>query len=212
MELRVNLTHFPVTALGPGRRLGVWTQGCGLACPGCMSRDTWNPREGRAVPVRELAGLWETAAAEGAQGLTVSGGEPLDQPEAVTSLLAEARARGCADILVYTGYELEEAWRRAPDALRAADAVISGRYDVTAPTRLIWRGSANQVLTPLTEQGRNRYGPFIGFEPEQAPLQAGVDDGVLWLIGVPRSGDLARTESALRDLGIKLGGPSWRPR
>jgi anaerobic ribonucleoside-triphosphate reductase activating protein len=29
-----------VTTLAPGPRLVVWTQGCPLACRGCMSRDT----------------------------------------------------------------------------------------------------------------------------------------------------------------------------
>ncbi|MEU1950135.1 4Fe-4S cluster-binding domain-containing protein, partial [Streptomyces sp. NPDC020125] len=92
--LRTNQTHFPVETLGPGRRLGIWTQGCGLACAGCMSRHTWDPLGGASRTVPSLVGLWREALARGADGLTVSGGEPLDQPAALEALLAGAvRAR-----------------------------------------------------------------------------------------------------------------------
>ncbi len=72
--------HYPVTTLGPGRRLAVWFQGCSIRCPGCVSMDTWAPgrrRDGRAVlePGRPPS--------RNADGLTVTGGEPFDQPEAL---------------------------------------------------------------------------------------------------------------------------------
>ena len=44
MALVVNRVHFPVTALGPGRRLGVWVQGCSIGCAGCLAHDTWARR------------------------------------------------------------------------------------------------------------------------------------------------------------------------
>ncbi len=209
-ELRIARFHFPVTALGPGRRFGVWVQGCGLACPGCMSRDTWDRLGGRAVRVARLAALWRRAVAEGADGLTISGGEPLDQADAVTALLRRVRTDSTRDVLVYTGYDMSQARTRGDGVLALADAVITGRYEITQPTRLIWRGSANQRLTPLTELGRKRYGPYAGHEPGEPPLQIGFDSAGLWLIGVPRTGDLRRVEHRLRDRGIELSGVSWR--
>ena len=111
----VSRVHYPVTALGPGRRLGVWFQGCPLGCPGCVARDTWDFDGGRAVTVAELTGLWADALADGAQGLTVSGGEPLAQAAQLAEFLAAAdRLRQAAapgpraDFLVYTGYEPDE--------------------------------------------------------------------------------------------------------
>jgi anaerobic ribonucleoside-triphosphate reductase activating protein len=38
-----------------------------------------------------------------------------------------------------------------------------------------------------------------------------VADGQVWMIGIPRRGDLQRLESALRDNGITLQEVSWRP-
>lgn len=41
MRMILSRLHFPVTTLGPGRRIGVWFQGCSIRCAGCISRDTW---------------------------------------------------------------------------------------------------------------------------------------------------------------------------
>ncbi|MFD5315327.1 4Fe-4S single cluster domain-containing protein [Streptomyces sp. NPDC127098] len=218
---RISGTHFPVTTLGPGRRLGIWFQGCPLACPGCMSRHTWDPAGGRAVGLPQLLDEWRAALAAGADGLTVSGGEPLAQPVALARLLAgaaelrrEAGAGGRrVDILVYTG--LTEA-ELAPEpglreALRHADALISGRYVAAEPTDLVWRGSANQRLRPLTELGRQRYGPHLARTAAGPRLQvAWPPAGGVLLYGVPGRGELSALERRLREAGIRLRGPSWR--
>jgi anaerobic ribonucleoside-triphosphate reductase activating protein len=208
--------HYPVTALGPGRRLGVWFQGCPLSCPGCMSRDTWDPAGGREVTVADVAAIWAAALADGADGLTVSGGEPLAQPAALGELLAaadEARtvAGRDADLLVYTGYDDDEITGDAAAALRRADAVITGRFDVAQPTGLIWRGSANQRLTARTPLGQRRYDAYRQHEAARVPMQVTADGGSLWFVGVPRRGDLPRLERALRRRGVSLDGVTWRP-
>ncbi|GAA1255717.1 4Fe-4S cluster-binding domain-containing protein [Sphaerisporangium rubeum] len=212
--LRVSRTYYPVTALGPGRRLGVWTQGCPLACRGCMSRHTWDPGDGERVPVTRLLSLWRRALAAGATGLTVSGGEPLTQPDALVELLSGARdaGDGAADILLYTGYEpaeFDEAMRAAADQ---ADALITGRYDVGRPTRLLWRGSANQRLIVNTGLGRARFGPYETAEVDRAPVQVvlGEQDDLLF-IGVPPPGALGRMERALAEQSVHLRDVSWRP-
>ncbi|MFJ4619058.1 4Fe-4S single cluster domain-containing protein [Streptomyces sp. NPDC088812] len=158
--------YFPVETLGPGRRLVLWFQGCALACPGCMSRHTWDPAGGRPVTVGELLRLWDAALARGAEGLTVSGGEPLAQPAALAALLRGAdrvrRRHGRpADLLVYTGHEPQEVPADVWSALTDADAVITGRFRVAEPTDLVWRGSANQRLVPRTALGARRYGPHL---------------------------------------------------
>lgn len=214
--LRVSRLHYPVTALGPGRRLGVWVQGCALACPGCLSRDTWDPAAGRPVPVAELLRAWRAAVADGADGLTVSGGEPLDQAEGVAELLAGARAvRAPAgrdiDILLYTGYELSELDDARLRVVDLADAVITGRYVAGAPTGLIWRGSANQRLLPRTPLGVGRYGRYLDHVPDRTPMQVSVDARNIWFVGVPRRGDMPRLERALARRGVHPGKPSWRP-
>src|SRR6185503_5851184 len=72
--MRLSRLHYPLTELGPGRRAGVWFQGCTIRCPGCMSVDTWPRRPERAVPVAEVLG-W-LAGLGPVDGVTISGGEP----------------------------------------------------------------------------------------------------------------------------------------
>lgn len=211
--LRTSRVLYPITALGPGRRLGIWLQGCTLACQGCMSRDTWDPVAGTAVGVGHLVRLWHEAVRAGADGVTISGGEPLQQAGPLAEFLAAVRTEG-RDVLLYTGYELEELDELDDEQRRVldhADAVITGRYLAGAPTGLIWRGSANQQLVPLTPLGEQRYRPFVDLAPAGAQVQVRVDDGVLWLVGVPPPGALGKVERRLRDNGIVFEEAAWRP-
>ena len=224
-ELLINRVHYPVTALGYGTRLGIWVQGCPLACRGCMARDTWTPDTGTGVPVPELAEVWRRAAMSGADGITISGGEPLAQPEALACLLAEADAVRAElgrqdaatgrpgrklDILVYTGYEPAEFTPEQRRAVAAADVLITGRFDITAPTGLIWRGSANQEMVLRTALGRERYADMVGHVPARTPMQASVTDDGIWLIGVPRSGGVRVLERGLLQRGVRLTSATWR--
>lgn len=220
--LRVNAVHFPVHTLGPGRRLLVWTQGCTLACPGCMSRHTWDPHGGTAYTVDELLERWDAALRAGADGLTVSGGEPLDQPGPLAALLAGAAARARraaadqdnrADLLLYTGYDVSDvtAQPARAAAARHADALITGRFQVAEPTPLVWRGSANQRLVPVTGLGRSRYAAHRD-RPATGPRLETVQEerGDVRLHGVPLRGELAAVERSLRRVGVRLDGASWR--
>ena len=225
-QLRLARMHYPVTALGPGPRLGIWTQGCPLACTGCMSRDTWDTHGGHPIAVPVLAALWRQALAAGAHGLTISGGEPLTQPQALAHLLTASTtlrdaANPTADILLYTGYEPAELATQltsnTPHATALAacltnvDALITGRFQAGAPTGAIWRGSANQQLLATTALGTSRYAAYLDHTPQHPPIQLGLDAAGLWLIGVPRAGQLAHLARALRRRGIALEGVSWRP-
>ncbi|WP_329951304.1 4Fe-4S single cluster domain-containing protein [Streptomyces sp. BE303] len=215
---RVSQVYRPVTSLGPGRRMGVWFQGCTLACPGCMSRHTWEPSGGRELTTERFAALWRAALADGIDGLTVSGGEPLEQAPALAALLGAAdeerrRAGRAADLLVYTGWEPEElaADPATASALAGADAVVTGRYRAGQPTGLVWRGSANQRLVIRTALGRERYTPHLDHRPERPELQVHVTEGEVRVIGVPRPGDLGRIERDLVRRGVTLRETSWRP-
>jgi anaerobic ribonucleoside-triphosphate reductase activating protein len=178
-----------------------------------MSRHTWDPAGGRAVEVSALEASWRAALDGGADGVTISGGEPLEQPDldALVIRLAAVRdrLRPDADILLYTGYSAGAAQRRRPAALAAVDAVITGRYLAGRPTALIWRGSANQQLIPLTERGSARYTPYLDHVPTQPPMQVGRDGAEVWLIGVPRPGDLTRLEAAAARAGIQPMQSTW---
>lgn len=214
MRLQLNKAHYPVTALGPGTRVGIWVQGCSIHCAGCISRDTWAPDAARAIEVEELM-RWIAGLGSPIDGVTISGGEPFDQPQALGTLLDALAAwrrtrRGAVDLLCFSGYPLRRLEREHGDLLGALDAVIAEPYRQREPTGLIWRGSANQRLVPLTELGHERYDRFLDHAPERPPFQVAVDDGV-WYIGVPRAGDMERLLAATAAAGVHQEAASWRP-
>ena len=74
MKISVNKAHFPVTVLGPGRRIGLWLQGCSIRCPNCVSRDTWEVDNARDVEIDDLV-LWcQDISDSRPDGITISGG------------------------------------------------------------------------------------------------------------------------------------------
>lgn len=213
--LRVSRMHYPVTALGPGRRFGVWLQGCPLACAGCMSHDTWDPNGGMAVGIGQVEEAWRDAVAAGADGMTISGGEPLAQAAALTTLLRRTSATrtsmsGEHDVLLYTGFELDELDEEQLGAASLADVVVTGRYRTGEPTGLVWRGSANQRMHLNTDLGRRRYTPYVDCAPDRPSLQLLPVHNGFWLIGIPRRDTLRNLERSLRADGLSLNTVTWR--
>ncbi len=137
-------------ANGPGARFVVWLQGCTLGCPGCFNPTTHDAAGGREVAISELA---TAMAASGAEGLSLSGGEPLQQPEGSRALLDAARALGMST-LAFSGYTLEEirALAGGPEVLARLDVLIDGRYRSGERLATGLRGSANQRIQLLTDR------------------------------------------------------------
>lgn len=127
-------------------------QGCTLGCAGCFNPTTHDAAGGREITVEEIAS--QLAATSGIEGLSLSGGEPLQQAEAAVALLDAARALGLST-LAFSGYTLDEirALPHGPDILARLDVLIDGRYVSTDRLASGLRGSANQRIQLLT----NRY-------------------------------------------------------
>jgi anaerobic ribonucleoside-triphosphate reductase activating protein len=213
--LLFNKAHYPVTTLGYGTRAGVWTQGCTIGCPGCLSRDTWAADPGRAVEVAAIC-EWLVSLPDPLDGVTISGGEPFQQPEALRELLVAVRSwrrrrHAPLDVLVYSGYPLASLRRRTErrDLLALCDAVVAGPYVERLNVGTRWRGSANQVVVPLTELGRERYGNVTG--DERPAVQVSVEPDRIYFIGIPGPGAMERLAADLAGAGVHLDGTSWRP-
>src|SRR5262249_5553706 len=189
--------------LGPGRRLGIWFQGCSIRCPGCISADTWATGKG-GLELTELFRRMEIWLAQ-AEGITISGGEPFDQADALGALLLGLRERTAADILVYSGYSLEALAPRLAVFEGLIDALITDPFLLDAPQTLPIRGSDNQRLHGLSELGRSR---FAGYDdPASGKVAFDVmfdDDGTVWLAGIPRRGDFVRLRAQLQGLGHQV--------
>ncbi len=190
--------HFPVTALGPGRRIGVWFQGCTIRCPGCISPDTWKEGPGQATVegVIQVIEPWLPSAS----GLTISGGEPFDQPDALEALLRAWRKVADGDVLIFTGqvFGRVERWLAQLEGL--VDAVVAGPYIANAPQTLALRGSDNQTLHCLTKRGQERFGTYErSAEAADRRLDIMLDaDGTAWFAGIPERDAFERLSEMLR--------------
>lgn len=191
-RLSLSRIHFPVTTLGPGRRIGIWLQGCSIRCPGCISADTW-PFQAEGADIADVLASIEAWLPK-AEGITVSGGEPFDQPQALLALLRALRARTAVDILVYSGYPLESLDPVLCHADGLIDALVSDPFDRARDQTLPLRGSDNQRLHRLTELGRQRFTAYDVARGDRSPaFDVMFDaDGAVWLAGIPRPGDLER--------------------
>lgn len=87
---------------GPGVRFVIFAQGCPLRCGCCHNPDTWDVSGGTTLSVQELVHramrYREYFRRDG--GITLSGGEPILQPQFATALFEEchkARINTCLD-------------------------------------------------------------------------------------------------------------------
>lgn len=156
----------PVHSLGPGERVCLWVKGCSKNCEGCISPEMQDPH-GRAIDDRALGDvITQIARRSGCRGLTVSGGDPLEQPQALLPFLERVRD-SFDDILVYTGYELSEimdgaAGEMGIECLRYIDVLIDGRYKKSLNTPdCVLRGSSNQKIHFINKEIKPFYDEYM---------------------------------------------------
>jgi len=192
VEIYVGQIAWPITVLGPGRRVGLWLTGCTLNCPGCMSPHFFMRQPTQRMTVAAVMKKLQPGL-RCCDGLTVSGGEPFQQPWALHSLLqAFHHEFPGKDVLVYSGYTIEEIWRDAEKrlALRGIDLLIDGRFEVKNTQEKIWRGSDNQRLLLLSERAQ-QYAHWREAKSRERVLQVAVTaEGELRILGIPARGTM----------------------
>ena len=136
---------------GPGLRAVLWTQGCTLGCDGCFNPETHPPNGGFEVSVDEMVSRI-LPLAKTLEGMTISGGEPLQQARSVTALICRVRRRTDLSIIVFTGYAWHEIRRnRMIDGLlKHVDVMVCGRFDQSVPVHDHLSSSANQTVHLLS--------------------------------------------------------------
>ncbi|MCP4538608.1 MAG: radical SAM protein [Chloroflexi bacterium] len=145
-------------ANGPGGRAVVWVQGCTLGCLGCFNPETHSLEGGEDVSIPDLFDRI-VALGDTIEGITVSGGEPLQQRPSLLALLRRVRRETALSVLIFTGYTWEEI-QQMPDVellLKCIDVLIAGRYDAAqrfAPEnkKQLLRSSTNQTTHTLTDR------------------------------------------------------------
>ena len=184
---------------GPGLRAVIYFQGCTLGC-----RDCWNPEShafaGEERAVAEVAnGVVSAHQERPLDGLTFSGGEPMQQADALLALIRLLRARiPGLSFGMYSGYSEPELssglyWCRSNLTQRARQEIwrsirthldfgVLGRYARSHPSTLALRTSANQKLTLFSERYEER-----DFESQEVEIHIDTQ-GFVQVTGFPTAG------------------------
>ncbi len=182
MDETLRLYHFlPASrANGPGLRAVIWVQGCTLNCPGCFNPQTHATTGGMLVDVNELF-QWILALGDSIEGVTISGGEPLQQMRPVLALLKCIRAETSLSALVFTGYTWQEIeqFPAVHELSACVDVLITGRYDPTQALSTGLVSSANQ--TPIFLSDRYTNADLLAVPPAEVILSP---DGEMVASGV----------------------------
>ena len=152
---------YPVEVLGPGKRVGIWFSGCPRRCKGCCNPELWDfhPRY-QTTPETVFAMIKNLAKEHHIDGFTISGGDPMLQRDDLRLLLSLIKDIS-DDIIVYTGYEIEQI---APEHLRYISVLIDGAYIEELNNNCLLRGSANQRVHILDQDKVNKYSQFFATE------------------------------------------------
>ena len=204
LTVGISRIHFPVTTLGPGRRLGIWFQGCSLRCEGCISVDTWATAK-TLIPIEQLM-MKLSSYLPLIDGITISGGEPFDQFEALLAIVVQLRKKTKVDILVYTGYSVEDITEQLQQIKPYIDVLISDPFQRQSSQTLRLRGSDNQRLHCFTSQAIEKFAYYQqAVTTEDKVLDVMFDaEGVVWFAGIPRRDDFVKLQTLLKQQGHQI--------
>ena len=127
---------------GPGRRLLLFCQGCSIHCPGCINQHLWEFGVGVNISTNEIIELCKEV-----EGITLHGGEPLDQSEGLLEVVEALKENG-KTIILFTGYHYKELKTSSQRKVwKLSDLVVSGRFLIEKRNiYLQFRGSTNQRI------------------------------------------------------------------
>lgn len=136
---------------GVGLRTAVFLQGCPRHCLGCHNEALLSSEGGMQVGEAEFAALVLREISPLHRGITFSGGDPLLQADALTTVLRIIRHQNPRlNIWVYTGYLYEEV-AHLP-IMEFIDVLVDGPFMIEQRNLcLAFRGSSNQRIIDVVQ-------------------------------------------------------------
>lgn len=162
---------------GHGKRVVIWFSGCSLHCAGCINSYLWDKNNGTRYTVDQLFKI--ITDFNDFDGVTYIGGEPLEQGEDLLSLSMKILTLN-KDIVLFTGYEIEEFDDFKRKVFNLSSVAIIGRYKKEErDTGLYLRGSKNQKIVINNKELVNLY------SQEQRQVEVEIGDDYVKFLGFP---------------------------
>lgn len=138
---------------GDGIRVALFLQGCSHHCKGCFNESTWDFNGGHELTKNIESSLIDMCKTDWIDGLSILGGEPLDQNLDELSDLLFNVTLGLTNfpIWLWTGYTVEEMTEEQKMFVETwVDVLIDGRFDESQrDLTLKYKGSRNQRVIDI---------------------------------------------------------------
>ncbi len=137
--------------LGPYARYCLWVSGCNRNCEGCISPESHDMYKGRKYSIHSLA--WQMIPCD-VEGITISGGEPFLQAQALCELITAVKQHRDIGVIIYTGYLYEQLadLPYGKELSGLCDLIIDGPYVKELDDGKALRGSSNQRVIAVTDR------------------------------------------------------------
>lgn len=178
MQIARFMAHTDVE--GPGTRSALWLQGCSIRCADCCNGQMLDFEAGTRVSPQELA---ITASKLANEGISILGGEPLDQAHELKIFLQEFKRHCDQTIMLFTGYEWSEIETEPSRAsvVELCDLVVAGPFiKRLSPDSRRWIGSKNQTIHFVS----SKYGKLKNnWEKYRQEMDICIEDGRILING-----------------------------
>ena len=156
-----NITHDDMLN-GEGLRVVLWVSGCSHHCKNCQNPITWNPDDGKEFGEDEMKEIFNELNHDYISGITLSGGDPLNEHNLSTILelveLIRAKYGHHKTIWIYSGYTIEEIMNGKDDPINTlrrkilsnCDIFVDGKFEENlADIKYEYAGSTNQRIIDI---------------------------------------------------------------
>lgn len=178
---------------GPGVRFVLWTQGCSKGCSECFNPETWSTNIYKELSPTQIFELIKNFEVD---GVTISGGDPLEQEDELLELLmllSTMRLR--KGVILFSGFtraEISSNFIRE-QCLKYIDVLIDGRYEKNLKIDFSLRGSSNQEFYFFSNKISS---DELSFDQE---IEISSLEGAIMMTGFPNI-----SRKILKELGVNL--------
>lgn len=202
--MHIDRVIFPVLALGYGQRMGIWTIGCPRRCLNCSNPELQEVDKKKNISIDRIMSMI-TPHKDKIDGITITGGDPFFQKEELLRLVKRLKSEVTEDIIVYTGYTIEELKdKKDPEIDSILDtiaALIDGPYVDKLNDNKGIRGSSNQRIHILNKKYKNFY--KTAWECERKVQNIFYGNNSIY-IGIPLKDSRSKFRKELTLRGIRL--------
>ncbi len=140
-------------ANGPGIRCTLFVSGCTRNCKGCFNKEYQDFNYGSIWDEAAKEKFMSYVTNERVSGVTILGGEPMEQDDDLLQLLKAIKGKTNKNIWIFSGYTYEQLLERGKEeVLKYCDVLVDGQFiESKKDLKLRFKGSSNQRTIDLNK-------------------------------------------------------------